>query len=118
MATIAVPGGASVCAGNIWGTFQAGSTYEERTAQLEVEDCGDSGVRKVALRRLKDIINLRRAMESIDILQRVFGLDVNSRIRDPVSLHILTGVDGRLGDGTPYERFEGAMLAGAREIVS
>jgi hypothetical protein len=61
---------------------------------------------------------MRRAMESIDIFQRVFGIGVNALIRDPVSFHIVTAVDGRLGQGTSYARFEAAILIAAREIAA
>jgi hypothetical protein len=63
----------------------------------------------------KTVDGMRQAMQNISIFQRVFGIGVTERIRDPVSLRVITQVDGRLGNGTSYDRFEDAALAGARE---
>lgn len=64
------------------------------------------------------IERMLRAMQSIDVFQRVFGIGINERIRDPVSLRVITQVDGRLGNGTSYDRFESAVLSAAREIAA
>lgn len=61
----------------------------------------------------------RQPMESIEIIQQVFGIGMHERIRDPVSMRILIRVDGVLGTGKPaYERFETAVLEAAFEIAA
>lgn len=60
---------------------------------------------------------MRIAMQNIEIFQRVFGIGENERIRDPVALRAITQVDGRLGGGTSYERFEAAMVRAAKEVA-
>jgi hypothetical protein len=90
----------------------------EREARAARDECVDRQEWQVADARLRATVGMRRAMESIDIFQRVFGIGVNALIRDPVSFHIITAVDGRLGHGTSYARFEAAILIAAREIAA
>jgi hypothetical protein len=90
----------------------------ESKGRLAVDDCIDSEQRKNAETRLRIFTSMRRAMESITVFQQVFGLGIGERIRDPVSFHIITAVDGRLGNETSYSRFEEAMLAAARDIAA
>lgn len=61
----------------------------------------------------------RQPMESIEILQQVFGIGRSERIRDPASMRILIRIDGVLGTGKPaYSRYEQAVLKAAQEIAS
>ena len=90
----------------------------EREARSALDECAHPEKRQAADARWRSLASMRRAMESIDVFQRVFGIGVNSFVRDPVSFHIITAVDGRLGNGTSYLRFEAAMLTAAREIAT
>lgn len=90
----------------------------EREARAALDECVDRDERKTADARLRIVASMRLAMKSIDIFQRLFGIGVNALIRDPVSFHIITTVDGRLGNDTSYSRFEAVMLATARDIAS
>lgn len=59
-----------------------------------------------------------KAMQSIGVLQRAFGIGKDGPIRDVVSCRVLVAVDGRLGTQPPdYARFEAAMIAAARDIA-
>ncbi len=62
-----------------------------------------------------------QALPSIDVIQRVFGLGIHERIRDPVSMRVLIRVDGHLGSpgSVPsYHRFEEAVLSAATQIAA
>jgi len=59
-----------------------------------------------------------KAMQSISIIQRAFGLGESGPIRDVVSMRVLIAVDGKLGTEAPsYKRFEEAVITAAREIA-
>ena len=60
----------------------------------------------------------RRAMQSISVIQRAFGIGIHELVRDPVSCRVLVAVDAPLGLVPPaYARFEEAVLQAAREIA-
>ena len=59
-----------------------------------------------------------QSMQSIDILQRAFGIGRHELIRDVVSWRIVVAVDGLYGTASPdYNRFESAIVSAAREIA-
>lgn len=60
-----------------------------------------------------------QAMQTINVIQRAFGIGKNELIRNPVSSRVLVAVDGQLGTADPsYERFEDAVIAAARDIAA
>jgi hypothetical protein len=58
----------------------------------------------------------KRALQSIRIIQRAFGIGIHDQIRDVVSFRILVAVDG-LPAQPSYDRFEAALLASASAIA-
>jgi hypothetical protein len=59
-----------------------------------------------------------RAMQSIVVIQRAFGIGIHERVRDSVSCRVLVAVDAPLGLVPPaYGRFDEAVLQAAREIA-
>ncbi len=57
-------------------------------------------------------------MQSIDILQRAFGIGRHELIRDVVSWRIVVAVDGLYNSAeADYLRFESAIVSAAREIA-
>lgn len=59
-----------------------------------------------------------QAMQSISVLQRVFGIGKHEPIRDVVSCRVLIQVDGQLGTApASYARFEAAIIEAARDIA-
>jgi len=60
----------------------------------------------------------RRAIRSIEVLQTAYGLGKHERIRDFVSWHTVVTIDGLYGTHPPdYQRFEAALVEGARAIA-
>lgn len=59
-------------------------------------------------------------MESIEIIQRAFGIGKHERLMDVVSMRIIIAVDGHLGstDGPDYARFENALIGAALHIAA
>lgn len=60
-----------------------------------------------------------RASQTIDVIQRAFGIGIHERVRDVVSMRVLIRVDGQLGTAEPeYGRFEAAMLSAAFDMAA
>jgi hypothetical protein len=60
----------------------------------------------------------RRAIRSIEVLQKAYGLGKHERIRDFVSWHTVVTIDGLYGTHPPdYQRFEDALVEGARDLA-
>jgi len=60
----------------------------------------------------------RKALQNIEIIQRVFGIGVHELIRDLVSWRILCTIDGQYGTAEPsYDRFETALISAGRDIA-
>ena len=89
------------------------SEWDERFRTLPYPDINDPRIKKGSADR--------RALQSIMIIQKAFGLGINELIRDVVSWRIVVTLDGQYGSpGIPpdYERFEKAIILGARDIAS
>lgn len=61
----------------------------------------------------------REMISNIEIFQKVLGLGISERIREPLSMRVLIQVDGKLFPDSPmaYARFEKEVIAAAREIA-
>ncbi len=72
-----------------------------------------------ALTDLKKGSPLVQPLQSIDVLQRAFGIGRHEPIRDVVSMRVLVAVDGQLGTAPPdYARFEAAVISTAEAIAA
>ena len=61
----------------------------------------------------------REMISNIEIFQKVLGLGISERIREPLSMRILIQVDGNLSPDSPmvYARFARELIAAAREVA-
>lgn len=69
---------------------------------------------------LKDVADNdeRVAIRNITVLQDAYGIGKHERIRDFVSWHTVVTIDGLYGTNPPdYQRFENALIEGARDIA-
>ena len=67
---------------------------------------------------LKKGSRLLQPSQSINVLQRAFGIGRHEPIRDVVSMRVLVAVDGLFGTAPPnYDRFESAVTQAAEQIV-
>ena len=61
----------------------------------------------------------RKAIQSILVLQQAYGIGRHERVRDFVSWHTVVTIDGLYGTQRPdYQRFEDALVEGARGIAN
>jgi len=59
-----------------------------------------------------------RALQNIEVIQRMFGIGKHELIRDPISWRVIVTIDGQYGTAEPsYERFEQALIQAARDIA-
>lgn len=60
-----------------------------------------------------------RALQNIQVIQRMFGIGIHDMIRDPISWRVICTIDGQYGTAEPsYARFEQALIEAACDIAA